>query len=384
LKKIREMGMNVIVTDYTAVTALGSSLEELWQGLLLGKTAIQPVQRFPSSHYRSNFAACIEGLSALGKGSMTHDLLNRLVPQIKDVPPDATLITATTKAGIDNLEKFKRGTPSDRNDILLSSIPESVSSTFGLKDVGFNVSAACASSSIAIARAAALIRHERVDAVFVCCIDLVTEFVFSGFSSLGALSASPAMPFDKNRSGLSLGEGAASILLMSETRARREGRPFLGRIAGWGISGDAFHLTAPARNGCGLIRAIRKALGMSQIGMEEINAICAHGTGTIHNDSMELAAFHSIFGTRKPSVYSVKGAIGHTLGAAGGIEVALGVRSLSEGLIPPTVGLTSPEEAAEGMVSSHLQEFGGDYLLTTNSGFGGVNSALILKRGISA
>ena len=98
---------------------------------------------------------------------------------------------------------------------------------------------------------------------------------------------------------------------------------------------------------------------------------------------MELVAFHSIFGTRKPSIYSVKGAIGHTLGAAGGIEVALGVKSLSDGVIPPTVGLVSPEKEAKGMVSSHPQEFDGDYILTTNSGFGGVNAALILKRGVS-
>lgn len=378
------MGTNVIITDCCAVTALGSNLEELWEGLILGKTAIQPVQRFPVSNYRSSFAACIEDISALDKCSMTHDLLNRLAPQVQDVPPDATLITATTKAGIDNLEKFKRGTEADKDDILLSSIPETVSATFGLRDAGFNISAACASSSIAVARAAALIRNERVDAVFVCCLDLVTEFVFSGFSALGALSASPARPFDENRSGLTLGEGAASILLMSEMRARREARPILGQIAGWGISGDAFHLTAPARDGCGLIRAIRKALVISQIDVEEISTICAHGTGTIHNDSMELAAFHSIFGARKPSVYSVKGAIGHTLGAAGGIEVAIGVKSLREGFIPPTAGLISPEEGAEGMVSSLSREFDGDYLLTTNSGFGGVNSAVILKRGVTS
>ena len=375
------MGMNVFVTDCAAVTALGSNLEELWQGLMAGKTAIHPVQRFPVLNYRSRFAACIEGLSSAGRSSMIHDLLNRLVPQIRGVPTDAMLITATTKAGIDNLEKFKRGDVADRNDILLSSIPAALSETLALENIGFNISAACASSSIAVARAAALIRNKRADAVLVCCIDLVTEFVFSGFSALGALSARPAMPFDKDRNGLSLGEGAASILLMSETRCRREKRPVLGQLTGWGISGDAFHLTAPARDGGGLIRAIRKALAMAQIGVDEISTICAHGTGTIHNDSMELAAFHSIFGARKPSVYSVKGAIGHTLGAAGGIEVAIGIKSLSEKCIPPTVGLISPEEGARGLVSSQPQKTKGDYLLTTNSGFGGVNAAVILKRG---
>ena len=374
--------MNVFVTDCATVTGLGSNLHELWQELMAGKTAIQPVQRFPVSHYKSRFAACIEGLPEGGASSMTHAVLNRLTYQVQDVPTDAMLITATAKAGIDNLEKYKRGVVADQNDILLSSIPVTLSETFGLRNIGLNVSAACASSSVAVARAAALIRHRRADAVLICCLDLVTEFVFSGFSALGALSAVPAMPFDKDRSGLSLGEGAASILLMAESRCRREKRPVLGQIAGWGVSGDAFHLTAPARDGAGLIRAIRKSLDSAQIGVDEISAICAHGTGTIHNDSMELAAFHSIFGGRKPPpVYSVKGAIGHTLGAAGGIEVALGVKSLSEKCIPPTVGLISPVEGARGMVSSRFQELKGNYLLTTNSGFGGVNAAVILKRG---
>ncbi len=377
----RGIGMNVLVIDCAAVTGLGSNLDELWQGLMAGKSAIEPVRRFSASHYRSRLASCIEGLSESGEPSMTHALLNRLTSQIHDVPADTMLITATAKAGIDNLEKYKRGMLSDRNDIFLSSIPSILSRTFGLENIGVNISAACASSSVAVARAAALIRHRRADTVLVCCIDLVTEFVFSGFSALGALSALPAMPFDKDRSGLSLGEGAASILLMSEARGRREKRPVLGEIAGWGISGDAFHLTAPARNGAGLVRAIRKALAMAVIGVDEISAVCAHGTGTIHNDSMELAAFRSIFGTRKPPVYSVKGAIGHTLGAAGGIEVALGTKSLAEKCVPPTVGFISPEEGAKGMVSSRFQELEGDYLLTTNSGFGGVNAAVILKRG---
>ena len=324
------IGMNIIITNCAAVTGLGSNLEGLWQGLMGGKTAIQPVQRFPVSHYRSRLASCIEGLSTTSGPSLIHDLLNRLVPQIQDVPTDAMLITATAKAGIDNLEKYKRGADAKKKDIFLSSIPATLSGTLGLKKIGINISAACASSTVAVARAAALIRCGMAEAVLVCCFDLVTEFVFSGFSALGALSPLPAMPFDKNRSGLSLGEGAASILLMNEARCRREKRPVLGRIAGWGISGDAFHLTAPVRDGGGLIRAIRKAMTMARIHVDEISAVCAHGTGTIHNDSMELAAFHSIFQARKPPVYSVKGAIGHTLGAAGGIEVALGIKSLLE------------------------------------------------------
>ena len=119
---------------------------------------------------------------------------------------------------------------------------------------------------------------------------------------------------------------------------------------------------------------------MSGIGAEEISAVSAHGTGTVYNDSMEITAFQEVFGKRKPPVFSVKGAIGHILGAAGGIEVALGLKALAEQTAPPTVGLSTPMEGAEGMVSGSQVQFSGNRLLTTNSGFGGVNAALILER----
>jgi 3-oxoacyl-[acyl-carrier-protein] synthase II len=271
--------------------------------------------------------------------------------------------------------------PADPNDILLASIPGIASNKLGLKGRAINISAACASSSIAIARGAALIATGRADAVLVCCLDVVTEFVFSGFSSLKALSPIPCMPFDRKRNGLSLGEGAATLMLMSRERAEREGRPHLGTVSGWGIAGDAHHITAPARDGSGLIKAVRSALRSAMLEEGDISAISAHGTGTIYNDRMELTAFRHLFGRRKVPVYSVKGAIGHTMGAAGGIEVALGLKTLSEKVVPPTVGLSNPEDDAADLVSVSAREMTGDYLLTTNSGFGGTNAAIILKRG---
>ena len=244
-----------------------------------------------------------------------------------------------------------------------------------------NISASCASSTIAVGQGAAMIAAGRADAVMICCLDLVTEFVFSGFSCLGALSPTPCRPFDLNRSGLTLGEGAAGLLLMSAERARREHRARLGTILGWGAANDAGHITAPAKNACGLIRAIHLALKMSARKARDIAAICAHGTGTVYNDLMELKAFNQVFGDHKIPVYSVKGAIGHTLGAAGGIEVALSLQTLSNQVVPPTVGFDTPEKGAQGSVSSKPANISGDCLLTTNSGFGGINAAIILKKG---
>ena len=371
----------VWITRVATVTSLGSSFQELWQGLLAGQIAIKPLLRFPVTNYKASVAACIPDLAPSDEQSMMHDLLNRLIKEMEPVPSDTFLITATTKAGIDNLERIRRGTPADSHDILLSSIPDTLSQRLGLTDPGINISAACASSTIALARGATLIASGTRDAVLVCCMDLVTEFVFSGFSSLGALSPVPCMPFDRERNGLSLGEGAAALMLMSPHRARKENRPPLGRILGWGAASDAAHVTAPASDGSGLIQAISQALRRANLEAEEISAICAHGTGTVYNDIMELTAFHQVFGGRRVPVFSVKGSIGHTMGAAGGIEVALGMKALSVQIVPPTAGFLNPEEGAEGLVSPDPADISGDYLLSTNSGFGGINAAIILKKG---
>ena len=383
MRVMRPDPAKVWIVHLATVTPLGSSLQELWERLLAGQTAIRPVSRFAVANYKADVAACVRDLAPLGEKSMIHDLLNRLIKELGPVPPNIFLITATTKAGIDNLERVQRGIQADYRDILLSSIPETLCQRLGLREPGINISAACASSTIAVARGAAMIASGMRDAVLVCCVDLVTEFVFSGFSSLGALSPVPCMPFDRRRMGLTLGEGAAALLLMSPHRARKENRPPMGKIIGWGAANDATHVTAPARDGCGLMKAISRALRQANLGAEQISAICAHGTGTAHNDTMELAAFHRVFGDRKIPVFSVKGSIGHTMGAAGGIEVALGVKALSLQVAPPTVGFLEPENGAEGMVQGVPARFSGDYLLSTNSGFGGINAAIILKKGVS-
>jgi 3-oxoacyl-[acyl-carrier-protein] synthase II len=367
-----------IITEAAVITALGNTCEELWRGIIAGETAIRPVDRFPVGSYQAKIAACIDNLKSSQGRSMLHTLLDRLLSEIGPVPPDVLLITATTKAGLDNLELLCRGKPADFQDILPYSIADTVCRKLGLAAGGINVNAACASSTIAVAHGAALIASGRAEAVLICCGDLVTEFVFAGFSALKALSPVPCRPFDRNRQGLSLGEGAAALLLMDAERARREQRGRLGTILGWGVANDADHITAPARNGGGLIRAIAQALTTAGRNAEEIAAVNARGTGTVYNDLMELTAFRKIFGERKVPLYSVKGAIGHTLGAAGGIEVALGLKTLATQTVPPTVGLREPIKKAIPLVSREPQPFSGDCLLTTNSGFGGINAALIL------
>jgi 3-oxoacyl-[acyl-carrier-protein] synthase II len=345
---------------------------------MTNETAIRPLERFPVDGYPAKIAACIDDLKPTDGRSMLHTLVNRLLPAIGAVPPDAVLITATTKAGIDNLELLCRNKTADFQDVLLHSISDTISRKLGLSTTGININAACASSAIAVAHGAALITSGRAEVVLICCGDLVTEFVFAGFCALKALSSVPCRPFDRNRQGLSIGEGVAALQLMNARRARKERRDRLGSILGWGVAGDATHITAPAKNGRGLIQAVEQALKTAGRKAEDIAVVNAHGTGTVYNDLMELTAFREIFGDRKLPLYSVKGAIGHCLGAAGGIEVALGLKTLASRTAPPTVGLRDPMDEAGGLVSPAAQPFSGDCLLTTNSGFGGINAALIL------
>jgi 3-oxoacyl-[acyl-carrier-protein] synthase II len=341
-----------------------------------------PVGRFATDAYSSGKAACIKDLDTASNRSMVYELLDRLFSTMGPVPSDCFLITASTKSGIDSLEKTSRGIPADIRDCLQSHVAGYISHRFALKGDVLNISAACASSTIALAKGASLIESGRADAVLICCFDIITEFVFSGFCALQAMSPVPCMPFDRNRKGMNIGEGAAALLLMSDERAGREKRSPLGDLLGWSVSNDAFHITAPAIDGCGLIQAIEKALQKSRLPEEAISAICAHGTGTIYNDLMELAAFKKVFGGKKTPVFSVKGAIGHTMGAAGGIEAALCLKSLATGIIPPTTGFTVPEKGAEGLVSHKPGNIDDGYMLSTNSGFGGVNAAIIMGKGV--
>jgi 3-oxoacyl-[acyl-carrier-protein] synthase II len=371
---------SIWITDAVTITPFGD-LKALWESIMKGRSAIQPVKRFAADTYSANIASCIDDLAPDDGRSLVQALVARLLRQLGPVSPDTWLITATTKSGIDNLERAGRGYAADLDDTMLDGIFRQVRRKLELKGECLNISAACASSTMALMQAAMLIASGCTDAVLVCCVDLVTEFVFSGFSALQALSDKPCRPFDRNRNGLSLGEGAAALLLMSRARARKEGRNSLGTILGWGAAGDASHITAPAKDGCGLWQAVCRAFQVAGLNASEIAAISAHGTGTVYNDQMELKAFSQIFGDNLIPIFSIKGAIGHTLGAAGGIEVAVGLQALATRTIPPTVGFSRAEQGAEGRVASQAVDISGDNLLTTNSGFGGINAALILGKG---
>ncbi len=372
--------MNAVhVVEMGVVTALGAGVDAFWDALLAGRTGIAPVRRFATDGYVSNLAGCIAALDAERPQSRLDALVEMLLDRIGPVAPDTMAITASTKAGIDQLEKSLRKQPTELNRILGHQVAELVAERLGLKGSRQTISAACASSTIATILGACRIASGEAESVLVCGLDLVSEFVFSGFSALHALSSTACRPFDTKRDGLLLGEGAACLLLMSDSRLRQEKRRSLGRLAGWGIASDAHHVTAPSRTGEGLILAIRQALDGAGVTPADVAAVNAHGTGSVYNDAMELVALHAIFDSLPP-FHSVKGAIGHTMGACGAIETIVGLCSLQHRRVPPTIGLQTPEPNGEGRIRPEVQAISGDYLLTSNSGFGGINAAIVLQR----
>ena len=374
--------MNPVVVMADMVTPYGRGTEACWQGLLGGKTALSRVTRFKTAAFHSDYAGIINGLRYHEGASLVMQMMELLFEGV-GIPEDAQLLLATTKGEIDLLEQNMLEQQGDAADAIVTRLIRKVAGLTGIKGAGLIISAACTSSAAAAAQAAAMIRNGHADCVLVVACDSITEFIFSGFSSLMALDSGPARPFDKHRAGLNVGEAAAYALLMSEERAARENRPVLGTLAGWGLSDDANHMTGPSRESEGLVLAISKALSSAGIGSGDVGFISAHGTGTLYNDQMEMRAFRAVFKDATRPVYSIKGGIGHTMGAAGLVEMIIALRALKERIVPPTVNLKEPDDDAAGWVSNQQQALQTNALaLVTNAGFSGVNTALVLGCGV--
>ncbi len=370
-----------VVVAYDMVTPYGWGIGSCWKGLLSGKTAIGRLDRFETKSFLTGKAAVIPDLPNGQDESLVMQMLTPLLTQASAViPSDALLILATTTGEIEILERYVLDGGPDAAGSRLDYLLNKVLHLTRVSVPGMVVSAACASSSAAIAQAAAMICSGERDCVLVVACDSVSEFVFSGFSSLMALDNNMARPFDRNRAGLSLGEAAGFMLLMSQSRASREKRPVIGEVAGWGLTSDANHMTGPSRDGSGLALAMQKAFRSADISEDTVESVAAHGTGTVYNDSMEIKAFKMVFGTRSVPVYSIKGAIGHTMGAAGLVETIVAFESLKERVVPPTVNLLEVDDEAKGWVSAEAGTLDNTVTVSTNSGFGGINSALVLKK----
>lgn len=279
------------------------------------------------------------------------------------------LIFSTTKGDIEALEQ------GDNETAHLGNLQQQLSDLINHTGLGQVVSNACISGSAALVLAHDLISTNHADHVIVTGADVVSRFTTTGFQSLHALGSSACRPFCKTRSGVSLGEGAATIIVSADKGIYKT-EPYL--FLGGATSNDANHISGPSRTGEGLYRAIQKTLHRANVAAGNINFISAHGTGTLYNDDMESIAFNRA-GLATTPLNSMKGYFGHTLGAAGVIETAMCLQSMRNNTLLKNVGLVEPGTAQPvNVLTRHLQT-PVNMVLKTASGFGGCNAALLIK-----
>ncbi|GAA3593177.1 beta-ketoacyl synthase N-terminal-like domain-containing protein [Flavivirga amylovorans] len=283
------------------------------------------------------------------------------------------LIISTTKGNIDVLDKNSKF-PKER--AYLSVLGKKIKDFFGFKNDAIVISNACVSGVLAVAVAKRYINQGVYDHVFIVSGDIVTEFILSGFNSFQALSNAPCKPYCKNRSGINIGEVAASMLVTNnKISLAKEAVTILGE----GSCNDANHISGPSRTGEGLFRSITSALKEANISHESIDYISAHGTATPYNDEMEAIAFNRL-GLQDVPINSLKGYFGHTLGASGLLETIVGMHSLYNNTLYPslgfeTLGVTQPINIITKITPKKM-----NFFLKTASGFGGSNTAVIFKK----
>ena len=277
---------------------------------------------------------------------------------------------------------YRRGEnpPLDRvYDFLNSNLAQATARQLNVSGPRMTVVNACSSGTDAIGVAASWIRAGLCDVAIAGGADEMYQVPLAGFWSLGVMSAEPCAPFDRDRNGLNLGEGAGILILESDAFAESRGKTHRFEVAGYGSACDAHHLTAPHPEGRGLDAAIRAALSQANITANQIAFTNAHGTATLDNDRTEAKVLSRIFGGN-PIFLSTKGYTGHTLGAAGGLEAVFALLGLREGWIPPSVGFQNQAEDILIAPITCKTTVEGEYALSTSLAFGGNNAALIIRR----
>ncbi len=398
----------VVVTGLGTVNALAHSVDAFAAALRAGTCAIGPVTGFDATGYRSRIAAEVTNLEVPGwvpaplrRRSSRSDLFALVAASealdgsgldVAAAPERVGIVLGATTGGMMSAETCLRdrierrvdryrmspllGTPMATSADLLAYV-------FGAGGPRLVLSTACSSSGTALGVALDWIRLGRADAVIAGGTESMCRTIFAGFNALHALAPEPCRPFDRRRAGLSLGEGAAILIVESAAHAARRNARVHARLRGYGMSADAHHLTAPHPEGTGAMLAMRRALARAGIAPDDVDYINAHGTGTPLNDGVEAAAIAAVFATaaRPPAVSSTKAALGHTLGAAGAIEGLTTVLALRDGFLPPTVNLDDPDPTSGlDFVARTSRPAALRCALSNSYGFGGNNTTVVFER----
>ena len=405
----------VVVTGMGAITPIGLSVEEFWKGIHAGQIGFGPITKFDASEYKAHLAAEVKGF--VGKEHMDFKAAKRMelfaqyaVAAAKEAVADAGLDMEKEDAyrcgtavgcGVGSLQAIEREYtkivekgPGRVNPIfvplMISNMAAgNVSIQLGLQGKCTNDVTACATGTNSIGEAFRSIQYGEADVMVAGGTEsAITPLGMAGFAALTALSTNDdpetaSRPFDKDRDGFVMGEGAGIVVLESLEHAQKRGAKILAEVVGYGGSNDAFHITSPAEDGSGAAYAMEMALKDAGIAPEKIDYINAHGTSTHHNDLFETMAVKKALGDHayKVKINSTKSMIGHLLGAAGGVEFIACVKSIEDGFVHATAGL---KEAGEGCDLDYTMGEGVPmdihYALTNSLGFGGVNASLVIKK----
>ena len=396
----------VVVTGLGAVSSIGSSVSEFWPNLLAGVCGIRPVSLFDASTYRTQTAAEVSDIpdgfltaaekrrmsraDRMGLVAATEALSQSGLDLSREDPARIGVILGGGTSGLLDSESFYekwltggRGRPSRVLNHLPDAITDRVAQRFGLEGLKSTITTACSSSANALGYAYDAIVAGLADAVVTGGSDVLARLTYGGFNSLRSVDPDPCRPFDRERRGLSIGEAAGILVFEEEERARRRGAPILGEFLGYGVTSDAFHMTAPDPSGAAGARTIRAALDAAGRDPSDVDYVNAHGTATPQNDSAETAALKVAMGDRARTIpiSSIKSMIGHCLCASGAIEAVATVMTVREGRIPPTIHYENPDPACDlDYVPNEAREEPVSLALSNSFAFGGNSSVVVISR----
>ena len=410
------MGKNrrVVVTGMGAITPIGNSVEEFWNGIKEGKTGFGPITYFDTADYRCKLAAEVKDFdpaqymdkkSARRMEQFCQFAVAAAGQAISDAgldmeQEDPYMVGCSLGSGIGSLQAMEREYDRLKEKgpgrvgpmlvpLMISNMAAgNVSIAYGLKGKSLNVVTACATGTHSIGEAYRTIQYGDADVMIAGGTESsITPIGIAGFSALTALSFSEeperaSIPFDKERNGFVMGEGSAIVVLEELEHAKRRGAKIYAELTGYGCSSDAYHITSPAEDGSGAATAMLNALKDGGVAPEELTYINAHGTSTHHNDLFETRAIKLAFGEHAYDlkINSTKSMVGHLLGAAGAVEFVTCVKEIQEGYIHRTVGLRETEEELDLNYCRDSYEEEVPYALTNSLGFGGHNASLLLKK----
>lgn len=383
--------LRVLVTGISTINSIGTNVNEFWNNLLLGKSGITEYTKYDvKTKYAiiNGFEKYIApGYKDLGRAT------SLLLTSIEDAvyssgldfdevePKKIGISIGTTMGELGKHEDIVFGSPLNKNKIERPyTLTDKVASYLDISGPIWTVTNACAAGNYAIARAYEEIQSGRADIMIAGGVDAFSLTAYAGFNSLRAITPELCRPFDKNRKGLVLGEGAGILILESEEHfLKRKNGKALASIAGFGLTSDAFHVTKPDPKARGAITAMELALKMAGIPPSDIKYVNSHGTGTPSNDYMEAISLNHVFG-EGIKTSSIKANIGHTLGAASAIEAVVCILALNEMKLPPTINLLKKDPVLTADVITEIQEFTSQYIMSNSYAFGGMNSSLILEK----